>query len=136
MPFTRQPQTSNPRTYHGATQSGADRKNIESAGDMSIGVKTPTLDRLQLDGNHWKVRTVEFFDYTDWNDNLVVEREWFPYRRNTFKGNLLFANDELNGNGFFFLKEAPCSSTQLHYTGADFVADFSDFMGVCTKFHS
>lgn len=115
---------------HGATQSGADRKNIESAGDMNTGVKTPTLDRLQLDGNHWKVRTVEFFDYTDWNDNLVVEREWFTYRRNTFKGNLLFANDELDGNGFFFLKEAPCSSTQLHYTGADFVADFSDFMVV------
>nr|AIA91023.1 CAZy families GH36 protein [uncultured Bacteroides sp.] len=53
-----------------------------------------------------------------------------PYRRNTFKGNLLFANDELSGKRFFFLKEAPCSSTQLHYTGADFVADFSDFMVV------
>ena len=91
---------------HGVVESNVDRKNIESTGDMNIGVQTPTLDRLQLDGNHWKVRTVEFFDYTDWNDNLVTEREWFPYRRNTFKGNLLFANDELGGKGFFFLKEA------------------------------
>lgn len=115
---------------HVVAQSNVDRKNIESTSDMNIGVQTPTLDRLQLDGNHWKVRTVEFFDYTDWNDNLVTEREWFPYRRNTFKGNLLFANDELGGKGFFFLKEAPCSSTQLHYNGSDFVADFSDFMVV------
>jgi alpha-galactosidase len=97
---------------------------------MATGVKTPTLDRLQLKGNHWSARTVEFFDYTDWNDNLITERTWLPYRRNTYRGNLLFAHDVATRQGFFFLKEAPCSSTQLHYNGSDFVADFSDFMVV------
>mgnify|MGYP000210060887 FL=1 len=97
---------------------------------MTTGVKTPTIDRLQLSGNHWRARTVEFFDYTDWNDNLVTERTWLPYRRNTYRGNLLFAHDVATRQGFFFLKEAPCSSTQLHYNGSDFVADFSDFMVV------
>lgn len=111
-------------------RSNADRKNIEHTEDMATGVKTPTLDRLQLSGNHWRARTVEFFDYTDWNDNLVTERTWFPYRRNTYRGNLLFAHDMTTQQGFFFLKEAPSSSTQLHYGGSDFVADFSDFMVV------
>lgn len=111
-------------------RSNADRKNIEHTADMTTGVKTPTIDRLQLSGNHWRARTVEFFDYTDWNDNLVTERTWLPYRRNTYRGNLLFAHDVATRQGFFFLKEAPCSSTQLHYNGSDFVADFSDFMVV------
>lgn len=56
-------------------RSNADRKNIEHTADMTTGVKTPTIDRLQLSGNHWRARTVEFFDYTDWNDNLVTERD-------------------------------------------------------------
>ena len=111
-------------------RSNADRKNIEHTADMATGVKTPTLDRLQLKGNHWSARTVEFFDYTDWNDNLITERTWLPYRRNTYRGNLLFAHNVATRQGFFFLKEAPCSSTQLHYNGSDFVADFSDFMVV------
>ena len=97
---------------------------------MATGVKTPTLDRLQLSGNHWSARTIEFFDYTDWNDNLVTGRTWLPYRRNTYRGNLLFAHDVITRQGSFFSKEAPSSSTQLHYPGSDFVADFSDFMVV------
>ena len=64
-------------------RQNADRKNIEHTADMAMGVKTPTLDRLQLSGNHWSARTIEFFDYTDWNDNLVTGRTWLPYRRNT-----------------------------------------------------
>ena len=54
----------------------ADRKNIESTADMGIQLKTPTIDRIQLDGNHWQTRVVEFLDYTDWNDNLVIERQF------------------------------------------------------------
>lgn len=112
----------------------ADRKNIESTADMGIQLKTPTIDRIQLDGNHWQTRVVEFLDYTDWNDNLVIERQFIPYRRTGHRGNLLFSKDELTGKGFFFLKEAPSSSTQLHYTGSDFITDFNDFMVVSPGF--
>lgn len=114
--------------------NNADRKNIESTADMATQLKTPTLDRLQLLGNHWQTKVVEFFDYTDWNDNLVCERRFIPYRRTGYRGNLLFAKDELSGQGFFFLKEAPSSSTQLHYTGSDFITDFNDFMVVSPGF--
>ncbi|MBP3756958.1 MAG: alpha-galactosidase [Prevotella sp.] len=110
--------------------ANADRKNIESVSDMTTQIKTPTIDRLRLNGNHWRTRVVEFFDYTDWNDNLVALREFYPYRRTGYRGNLLFARNELSGAGFFLLKEAPSSSTQLCYTGADFVCDFADFMVV------
>ena len=85
------------------------------------------LSLIHISGNHWSARTIEFFDYTDWNDNLVTGRTWLPYRRNTYRGHLLFAHDVVTRQGFFFLKEAPSSSTQLHYPGSDFVADFSDF---------
>jgi alpha-galactosidase len=115
---------------NGDNNNNADRKNIESTTDMSIQVRTPTLDRLQLTGNHWQTRCVEFFDYTDWNDNLTVVHDFIPYRRNGHRGNLLFSKNEITGQGFFFLKEAPCSSTQLHYSGADFVTSFNDFMVV------
>lgn len=114
----------------GGNVSNADRKNIESVGDMATELKTPTLDRLQLIGKHWLTKAIEFVDYTDWNDNLVFERNFIPYRKNNYRGNLLFAKDQITGKGFFFLKEAPSSSTQLHYKGADFITDFNDFMVV------
>lgn len=107
--------------------SAADRKNIEFKEDMDAGVKIPVLDRLELQGNHWRCRAVEFFDYTDWNDNLVAERDFIPYRENGYRGNLLLADDLVTGSGFFLLKEASCSSTQLHYPGYDFRAEYGTF---------
>ena len=108
--------------------SAADRKNIEFAADMATEVGTPTLDRLQLEGKHWQTRVVEFFDVTDWNDNLVTERSFIPYRRTGYRGNLLIASDNVGGGAFFILKEAPTSSTQLAYTGKDFVTEFGTFL--------
>lgn len=107
--------------------SGADRKNIEFAADMNVGVKIPVLDRLELNGKHWQTKAVEFFDYTDWNDNLVTEHDFIPYREASYKGNVLIARDGAEGNGFFILKEAPCSSTQLHYPGYDFKIEYGNF---------
>lgn len=107
--------------------SAADRKNIEFKEDMDAGVRMPVLDRLELQGNHWRCRAVEFFDYTDWNDNLVATRDFIPYRDNGYRGNLLVADDLVTSSGFFFLKEAPCSSTQLSYPGYDFRAEYGTF---------
>lgn len=87
-----------------ADVSNVDRKNIESAEDMVTELKTPTLDRIQLFGKHWQTKAVEFLDYTDWNDNLVFERNFIPYRKSGCRGNLLFAKDQLTDNGFFFFE--------------------------------
>ena len=108
--------------------NAADNKNIESAADMKQKKKrSPYLETLSLDGVHWHCRAVEFFDVTDWNNNLVAERDFIPYRRTGYRGNLLFARDGRDGNGFFFLKEAPCSSVQLGYPGSDFICEFGNF---------
>ena len=110
------------------TGNAADNKNIESTSDMKKKrPRSPHLECFNFDGVHWRARAVEFFDVTDWNDNLVCERDFIPYRRTGYRGNLLFARDGRDGNGFFLLKEAPCSSVQLGYPGADFVTEFGKF---------
>ena len=106
----------------------ADRKNIEFAEDMKSGQVTALLDQIHLPCQHWHAKAVEFWDVTDWNNNLVDERDVITYRKNKYRGNLLFVRDGQTGNGFYFLKEAPCSSVQLAYKGADFIAEFGHFM--------
>ncbi len=110
----------------GISDSAADRTNIESTLDMAIkAVGGATLERLAIAGEHWNCKVVEFKDVTDWNNTLVFEDNFIPYRKLGYKGNLLFASDE--DGGVFILKEAPCSSVQLNYGGADFFADHDGF---------
>ena len=105
----------------------ADRKNIESAADMKTKSKEMVLDQFNFDGQHWHVKAVEFMDVTDWNNNLVTERNAIAYRRDSYRGNLLMARNAVDGHGFYFLKEAPCSSVQLAYGGSDFIAQYGKF---------
>jgi len=105
----------------------ADRKNIEFTEDMNSGQAIPVLDQVKLEGFHWQCKTVEFFDVTDWNNNLVAEKRFIPYRKSGHRGNLLFAHNQEKEAGFFFLKEAPGSSVQLAYSGQDFTTEFGHF---------
>ena len=115
------------RVFGGLTENLGDKKNIEFAEDMRLKQFTAVLDQFQPGGNHWRIRMVEFYDVTDWNNNLVFETRVIPYRKNSYRGNLLFAHNPIVGKGFFFLKESPCSSVQLAYTGSDFTAEFGHF---------
>lgn len=85
------------------------------------------LEQLFLPGRHWQTRTVELTDYTDLNDNLVAVRDFVPMNAQKCRGNLLFAKNMNDGQGFFFLKEAPCPDKQLHYPGADFIFSAGHF---------
>lgn len=110
----------------GDTDRDADRKNIESTADMATkAVDGATLERVAIPGEHWRCTAVEFRDVTDWNNTLVFENRFIPYRKLGYRGNLLFAQDR--AGGFFLLKEAPCSNVQLHYGGNDFYADHEGF---------
>lgn len=86
----------------------------------------PVLEKLDLSGRHWKLDAVEFFDVTDRFNNLVREVSALSYRPNLYRGNLLFAHDQLSGNGLFLLKEAPASHVQLAYPGGDFLTEFGN----------
>lgn len=109
------------------TTDDSNLKNIEFADDMKSKQGDAILDQLSLDGKHWNIKAVEFFDVTDWNNNLVFERNAISYRKKSYRGNLLFAYNKENKKGLFFLKEAPCSSVQLAYGGGDFTAEFGQF---------
>lgn len=74
----------------GRAVNAADRKNIESTADMQSQPVAATLDRFNPGGFHWHTRIVEFQDVTDWNNNLVFETDVIPYRKNSYRGNLLF----------------------------------------------
>ncbi len=114
-------------TFASAVENNADKKNIEFSADMASKPVSAVIDRVSFGGNHWHARAVEFWDVTDWNNNLVTTRDIISYRKNSYRGNLLFVQDGIDGSGLFFLKEAPCSSVQLEYSGADFIADFGNF---------
>lgn len=109
-------------------ENAADRKNIEFAEDTKTRPEASLLDQLNFSGMHWRCKAVEFLDVTDWHNNLVTEKDFISYHKVSCKGNLLFARDGLDGSGYFFLKEAPCSFVQLSYGGADFITDYGHIM--------
>ena len=109
-------------------ENAADNKNIEFAEDVKVKPVTAVLDRIHLKGRHWRAKAVEFWDVTDWNNTLVQEREFISYHKTSYRGNILFVRNGEDLNGLFFLKEAPCSSVQLAYNGADFISDNGHFM--------
>lgn len=110
-----------------ADAAAADRGNIESKEAMKVKPVTAVLDRVNPGGNHWHGRAVEFRDISDWNNNLVDERDFISYRKTNYRGNVLLLSDGLRPGGFVLLKEAPCSGVQLAYKNADFIADFGSF---------
>lgn len=114
--------------FDGKVANLADMKNIEFTADMKSKQVIAILDQIKLDGFHWQAKIVEFYDVTDWNNNFVFESNIIPYRKNSYRGNLLFAHNMENDNGIFFLKEAPSSSAQLAYNGYDFTTEFGHFV--------
>jgi hypothetical protein len=86
--------------------------------------KPVILDRIMLSGRHWRQHAVEFFDVTDRNNTLVQELSSYAYLGNFYRGNLFFTQHQERNAGLFFIKEAPTSSVQLAYQGADFFTSF------------
>jgi hypothetical protein len=109
----------------------SETKSIESVDDAKSGQDAAILDQIRLRGKHWKMTAVEFFDVTDWNNNLVSEKNFLSYRKNVHRGNLLFARNEENRQGLFFLKESPSSGARPA-DGGDFTTEFGHFAVVGT----
>lgn len=91
------------------------------------GLSLPKLNEMALDmvilpSIHYTLTTVQYYDRTDVNNNLVFKDELLPYLRMDKKvGNILFARENAGKESFFLLKEAPCSYVQLNYPGFDFL---------------
>lgn len=115
------------RLYKGVKAIACD--NYFALADSSANCTFPgnwVMERVELPSMHYRLRTVEFWDATDNHDNLVRETESFPFYKNNYRGNLLFAspsNVSSFGVGIWMLKEAPTSRSQLNYQGRDFSSD-------------
>lgn len=102
----------------------ADVGYIESRKILTQFNEIPVMDQIALDGKHWSVQAVEFLDMTDYNNTLIKPYNGLSYHENAYRGNLLFFENMELDKGLFFLKEAPCSGSQLAYPGADFITNF------------
>ncbi|MCP4451002.1 MAG: hypothetical protein GY809_06040 [Planctomycetes bacterium] len=80
---------------------------------------------LSTQPKNWRavnVWDVEFFDRTDGVNNLVRETPVLAYLSGCeLRGNILFAQNAMHDTALIMVKEAPCSSVQLHYPGYDYV---------------
>ncbi|HEC42201.1 MAG TPA: alpha-galactosidase [Bacteroides sp.] len=78
-------------------------------------------DKIILPGRQWKIKSIEFFDRTDHNNNLVSPLESLAFLKPLdLRGNLLIATDLINNESLFVIKEAPLGESQLLYPGFDF----------------
>jgi hypothetical protein len=104
-----------------------DMVNLEKLTAAAAGSNTSVIEKIELPGKHWKINAVEFFDITDRNNNLVKDVSALSYRSDVYRGNLLFAHDQIGDNGIFILKESPTSNVQLSYPGSDFITEYGIF---------
>jgi hypothetical protein len=101
----------------------ASQGNIEDP-ELLLAQSKPAsiLERLELDHRHVTLQAVEFFEITDYRNNLLKINNLLPYIKPEYiAGNLLLAIDALNHGGFFILKESPSAEAQLAYPGFDFI---------------
>ena len=110
-----------------ALDNPADLQNIEKLTQNSKGGNVPVMEQLMLEGKHWQLEAVEFFDVTDRFNTLVRPVHALSYRDCLYRGNLLFAENTEKEAGFFMLKEAPTSNVQLYYPGGDYLVSEGTF---------
>lgn len=113
-----------------ALDNPADLQNIEKLTQNSQGGNVPVMEQLMLEGKHWQLEAVEFFDVTDRFNTLVRPVHALSYRDCLYRGNLLFAENMEKEAGFFMLKEAPTSNVQLYYPGGDYLVSEGTFLMV------
>ena len=104
--------------------------NLKKSG-KSNDINKAIIDRLQVPDRNWKVKSVEFFDYSDINNTFVQEYARTPFSSEIhLKGNILLMEKLPSREGIFWLKEAPVSDRQLNYPGYDFSINLNDFKTV------
>ena len=65
---------------------------------------------LEIDGNHWKIRSVSLFAFSDDTDTLIKENETLLFAngvKNPIVGNIFFLDDITSGESLFICSEAP-----------------------------
>ena len=80
------------------------------------------LEQITIENMSWNLETVEFIDKTD-NHNTYVKKETTkPNGTIKHVGNLMYVSSLTDHSGLYFLKESPCSNSQINYPGYDFIS--------------
>ena len=102
-------------------------QNFYRLKDSSVVVaelQSQVFDYFNMPSLHYTLKSIEFFDRTDVNNNLIDEDIFLPFKHPVKKrGNLLFGESNTGLSSFFIIKEAPCSFVQLNYPGFDFIVE-------------
>ncbi|MDD4592698.1 MAG: alpha-galactosidase, partial [Parabacteroides sp.] len=98
--------------------------DVQFVASGKIACCLPVMESVAFEGRHWRYRTVSLFEMTDYLNNLISVTDYQAYNERLYKGNLLFAQNSENEEGFFFLKESPSSLAQLKYPSGDFLAAY------------
>ena len=73
---------------------------------------------IQLEGNHWRIRTVVLHAFSDDSDTLIEEKESLLFARGhkePIVGNIFILDNILNGESVFLASEAPDYQTSTLY---------------------
>ncbi len=85
------------------------------------------MERVAARRAHLQLTCVQFFDRSDYHNNMVRTHSYLPYRfDDRLAGNLFLVHDTLCDDGLFLLKEAPCGDAQLAWPGFDLVCKRGD----------
>ena len=65
---------------------------------------------LEIEGNHWKIRSVSLYAFSDDSDTLIKENETLLFAggvKYPIEGNIFFLDDIISGESIFICSEAP-----------------------------
>lgn len=109
-------------SFIGDTGSGNEVSSDGTEGfNKSMSKGKSALMYMNFPSLHMNLKSINFYDATDVNDNLVEDRTIIPYKWDTkLKGNVLIGEDLETGSFFYIMKEAPNHSSQINYPSFDF----------------
>lgn len=110
--------------WHNKEFTDRELKDVRFVASGKTTNHVPVLESISFPGKHWQYRVVSLFEMTDHLNSLVLENDYQAYNERLYQGNMLFALNNENEQGFFILKESPSSLAQLKYPSADYLASF------------
>ncbi|TYA89250.1 alpha-galactosidase [Seonamhaeicola marinus] len=80
------------------------------------------VEQLSIENTKWTLEMVEFIDQTDHHNTYVKNDTILPDGTIKHVGNIMYMSSLVEEEGLYFLKESPCSMSQINYPGYDFVS--------------
>ncbi len=90
--------------------------------DLQFSSSDFVIEQLSFENTKWSLETVEFIDRTDHHNTYVKKDTILPDNTNKHVGNIMYVSSLAEDEGLYFLKESPCSMSQINYPKYDFTS--------------